>query len=94
LKLGSELRVNNNWMVRAGTAFYGSPYKDESIKASIWTLSGGLGYRTSRHFIDFTVVNTRTKDAIFPYRLNDKPNTYANFTGNRLQFSIGFGIRF
>lgn len=94
LKLGSELRLNTNWMVRAGTAFYGSPYKDESIKASIWTLSGGLGYRTSRHFIDFTVVNTRTKDAIFPYRLNDKPNTYANFTGNRLQFSIGFGIRF
>jgi long-subunit fatty acid transport protein len=94
LKLGSELRLNTNWMVRAGTAFYGSPYKDESIKASIWTISGGLGYRTSRHFIDFTVVNTRTNDAVFPYRLNDKPNTYANFTGNRLQYSIGFGIRF
>jgi hypothetical protein len=93
-KLGSEIKLNPNWMLRAGTAFYGSPYKDESIKASHWTISGGIGYRTNKHFIDFTVVNTTTKDAIFPYRLNDKPNTYANYTGNRLMFNIGYGIRF
>lgn len=93
-KIGSELKLNGNWMLRAGTAYYGSPYKDESIKASHWTLSGGIGYRTNSHFIDFTVVNTATKDAIFPYRLNDKPNTYASYTGNRLMFNIGFGIRF
>ena len=93
-KLGSELKLNSNWMLRAGTAYYGSPYKDESIKASHWTVSGGIGYRTNNHFIDLTVVNTATKDAIFPYRLNDKPNVYANYTGNRLMFNIGYGIRF
>ncbi len=93
-KVGSELKLNNNWMLRAGTAYYGSPYKDESIKASHWTVSGGIGYRTNSHFIDFTIVNTATKDAIFPYRLNDKPNTYASYTGNRLMFNIGYGIRF
>ncbi len=93
-KIGSELKLNNNWMLRAGTAYYGSPYKDESIKASHWTVSGGIGYRTNSHFIDFTIVNTATKDAIFPYRLNDKPNTYASYTGNRLMFNIGYGIRF
>ncbi|MEN9381977.1 MAG: hypothetical protein RI940_858, partial [Bacteroidota bacterium] len=31
---------------------------------------------------------------IFPYRLNDKPNTYAAINGNRLMFNIGYGIRF
>ncbi|MEN9697545.1 MAG: hypothetical protein RLZ56_966 [Bacteroidota bacterium] len=93
-KLGSEIKLNTNWMLRAGTAYYGSPYKDESIKASHWTISSGIGYRTNHHFIDFTVVNTTTKDAIFPYRLNDKPNTYASYTGNRLMFNIGYGIRF
>ena len=81
-------------MLRAGTAYYGSPYQDETIKASHWTVSGGIGYRTNKHFVDFTIVNTTTKDGIFPYRLNDKPNVYANYTGNRLMFNIGYGIRF
>ena len=94
IKIGSEIKVNSNWMVRAGTAYYGSPYKDETIKASQWTVSGGIGYRTNKHFIDLTLVNTTVKDAIFPYRLNDKPNTYASYTGNRLMFNIGYGIRF
>jgi hypothetical protein len=57
-------------------------------------LSGGIGYRTNRHFIDFTIINSSTKDAIFPYRLNDKANTFANMTGNQLIFNIGYGIKF
>ena len=94
LKIGSELKLNNNWMARAGAAYYGSPYKDENIKASIFNLSGGIGYRTNKHFIDLTIVSTSSRDAIFPYRLNDKPNTYAAINGNRLMFNIGYGIRF
>jgi hypothetical protein len=81
-------------MLRAGTAYYGSPYKDENIKASHFTVSGGLGYRTNRHFIDLTIVNTAVKDGIFPYRLYDKPNSYATATSNRIMFNIGYGIRF
>jgi hypothetical protein len=94
IKVGSELKLNNNWMARAGVAYYGSPYKDENIKASIFNLSGGIGYRTNKHFIDLTIVSTSSKDAVFPYRLNDKPNTYAAVNGNRLMFNIGYGIRF
>ncbi len=94
IKIGSELKLNNNWMARAGAAYYGSPYKDENIKASIFNLSGGIGYRTNKHFIDLTLVSTSSRDAIFPYRLNDKPNTYAAINGNRLMFNIGYGIRF
>ena len=94
IKVGSELRLTGNWMARAGFAYYGTPYKDETIKASRMVVSGGLGYRSNNHFIDFTVSNTNTKDALFPYRLNDKPNTYANYTGNQLMFNIGYGIKF
>jgi long-subunit fatty acid transport protein len=93
-KLGSEIKLNNNWMVRGGTAYYGSPYKDETLKAARMVLSGGIGYRTNRNFIDFTIVSSSTKDAVFPYRLNDKPNTYASLTANQLLFNIGYGIRF
>ena len=94
LKIGSEIRLTGNFMARAGFAYYGSPYKDENIKASHIVISGGLGYRSNNHFIDFTVSNTNTKDALFPYRLNDKPNTYANYSGNQLMFNIGYGIKF
>jgi len=93
-KLGSELKLNGNWMLRGGAAYFGSPYKDETLKASRMVLSGGIGYRTNRNFIDFTIVSSSTKDVVFPYRLNDKPNTYANLTGNQLIFNIGYGIRF
>ena len=94
IKLGSEIKLDVNWMARAGAAYYGTPYADEALKASRFVLSGGIGYRTNRHFIDFTVINSSTKDAIFPYRLNDKANTFANMTGNQLIFNIGYGIRF
>ncbi|MCX6211585.1 MAG: outer membrane protein transport protein [Bacteroidetes bacterium] len=94
IKIGSEIKLNGNWMLRAGTAYYGSPYKDEALKASRLVVSGGIGYRTNRHFIDFTIINSSTKDVVFPYRLNDKANTFANMTGNQMIFNIGYGIRF
>jgi hypothetical protein len=93
-KIGSEIKLSSNWMIRGGAAYYGSPYKDETLKASRMVLSGGIGYRTNRNFIDFTIVSSSTKDALFPYRLNDKPNTYASLTANQLLFNIGYGIRF
>jgi long-subunit fatty acid transport protein len=93
-KLGSEIKLSSNWMIRGGAAYYGSPYKDETLKASRMVLSGGIGYRTNRNFIDFTIVSSSTKDAVFPYRLNDKPNTYASLTANQILFNIGYGIRF
>jgi hypothetical protein len=98
IKIGSEVKLNGNWMARAGTAFYGSPYKDAGFKASQFVLSGGIGYRTEKHFIDLTIMNTMVKDAIFPYRLdptvNEKSSYYADFKGNNLIFNIGYGIRF
>jgi len=94
VKIGSEIKLNGNWMARAGVAYYGTPYQDENIKASKFVLSGGIGYRTNRNFIDLTVMNCMTKDAIFPYRLVDKTNYFANMTGNQLIFNIGYGIRF
>lgn len=94
LKIGSELKLNGNWMARAGTAFYGSPYQDNNLKASQWVLSGGIGYRTERHFIDITLMNTMVKDAIFPYRLTEKNSYFADAKSNQMILNIGYGIRF
>jgi hypothetical protein len=94
LKVGSELKLSNAWLARAGAAYYGSPYKDNSISASIMSISGGLGYRMGNHLIDFTIMNISSKDALFPYRLIDKDNYYAEQKNNRIILSIGYGIKF
>jgi hypothetical protein len=93
-KIGSEIKLTNAWLARAGAAYYGSPYKDNGISASHMSISGGLGYRMGNQFVDFTVVSIASKDAIFPYRLIDKDNYYAEQKSNRLILSIGYGIKF
>ena len=83
-RVGGELKFKII-MARLGFAYYGNPYKDAAYKASRMLLSGGLGYRNKGFFIDLTYVHAISKDVSFPYRLEDRPNTYASLkqqTGN------------
>ena len=75
-KLGGELKFNVI-MTRLGFAYYTNPYEDASFKASRMLLSGGLGYRHKGIFVDLTYVHNINKNADFPYRLEDRANTYA-----------------
>jgi len=92
-RLGGELKFNTI-MVRLGGAYYGSPYSDEQLKASRTVASGGLGYRNKGMFIDLTYSHTFVKDVVFPYRLNDKANTYAEQTGSRGNVVMTLGFKF
>jgi hypothetical protein len=101
-KLGSEIKLTGNWMARAGTAYYGSPYKNEFadengktvVTPSRFILSGGIGYRTNKYFVDFTISAANNKEAVVPYRLLDKPSPVAVQNSNAILFNIGYGIRF
>ncbi|RXK85460.1 OmpP1/FadL family transporter [Filimonas effusa] len=92
-RLGGELKFDP-WMFRLGGAYYGSPYKDKELKAHRIMASGGIGYRNHGIFIDLTYAHTFNKDVNFPYRLNDKPNTFAKVNNNRgnLILTVGFKI--
>ena len=57
-------------------------------------VSGGIGYRTNKYFIDFTVSSATNKDAVVPYRLIDKPSPIAYEKSRAVVFNIGYGIRF
>jgi long-subunit fatty acid transport protein len=81
-------------MFRLGGAYYGSPYKDDAIDASRMIASGGVGYRDHGIFIDLSYSHTFMKDAEFAYRLNDKPNTYAEQTGSRGNVVMTLGFKF
>jgi hypothetical protein len=75
-KLGGELKFNII-MARLGFAYYMNPYEDAAFKANRMLLSGGLGYRHKGVFVDLTYVHNINKNADFPYRLEDRANTYA-----------------
>jgi long-subunit fatty acid transport protein len=92
-KIGGELKFNTI-MFRLGAAYFGSPYQDEAIRASRMIGTGGLGYRNKGIFIDLSYSHIMNKDAVFAYRLNDKPNTFAEQRGNRgnIMLTLGFKL--
>lgn len=92
-RLGGELKFHTI-MFRLGGAYYGSPYADANLHANRILATGGLGYRDHGIFIDLSYVHNFTKDVQFAYRLNDKPNTFAEQTGNRGTIVLTVGCKF
>jgi hypothetical protein len=92
-RLGGELKFAPI-AVRLGGAYYGSPYKDKTLKANRILAAGGLGYRNNGFFVDLTLAETFNKDVNFPYRLNDKANTFAQLKNKRTNVIVSFGIKF
>ena len=81
VKVGGEIKFNTI-MVRLGGAIMGNPNKDAAtLKQNRVNLSGGLGYRHKGIFIDATYIHQMQNNADLPYRLADKPNTFANIKG-------------
>jgi hypothetical protein len=92
IKVGAELKFDPI-MVRAGFAHFGSPYRSKELNASRMQLSGGLGIRTKGIFIDLTYAHFINRDVSFPYLLNDKPNTFAEWRNNRGIAMLTIGVK-
>lgn len=92
-RVGGEVKFNTI-MGRLGFAYYGNPYKDRDLKANRMLLSGGIGYRHHGFFIDLTYVHHINRDVNFPYRLEDRANTFANIRQTQGQLMATFGVKF
>ncbi len=92
-RVGGELKFSPV-AIRLGGAYYGSPYKDNSLKAKRILAAGGLGYRNHGFFVDLTLAEMFNKDVSFPYRLTDKANTFAQLKNQRTNVIITFGVKF
>ncbi len=92
-RVGGELKFNII-MARLGFAYYSNPYKDAGYKANRMLLSGGLGYRNKGFFVDLTYVQAFNKDVSFPYRLQDRANTFANLKQQRGNIIASVGLKF
>lgn len=94
IRVGGEMKFNI-WMVRAGFAYYGNPYKDsENLKSNRLIASTGLGYRNHGMFIDLTYSHNFNTDVNFPYRLVDKANTFAVQNGSIGNIIMTLGFKF
>jgi hypothetical protein len=92
-RLGGELKFNTI-MGRLGFAYYGNPYNNSAYKANRTLLSGGLGYRDKGMFADLTYEYAISKDVSFPYRLEDRANTYATLKQIRGNVVATVGFKF
>ncbi len=91
-RVGGELKFKII-MARLGFAYYSNPYKDAAYKASRMLLSGGLGYRNKGFFVDLSYVHAMNKDVSFPYRLEDRANTYATLDQQRGNIVATVGVK-
>lgn len=92
-RVGGEIKFNTI-MARLGFGYYGNPYNDKAFKASQVLLSGGLGYRNKGFFVDLAYVHRVKKDVSFPYRLQDRANTFANIKQTTGNIIASVGIKF
>ncbi|WP_158584294.1 OmpP1/FadL family transporter [Reichenbachiella sp. MSK19-1] len=100
IRIGGEFRITNQFMVRAGYAHDGDPYRYSSIDNSIQRISGGLGYRTKDMFIDLSIVHTQYETLRSPYTiysfddLNEDISPSAHIDHKNLNASVTFGFNF
>ncbi|WP_231424168.1 OmpP1/FadL family transporter [Pedobacter sp. Leaf250] len=99
-RVGAEFKVVDNFMVRGGFNYSGSPYKNIDLNTKAY--SGGLGYRFDNYYLDVTYRHTTFDSTSSPYTISsDYPDF--NFTGEgptaNLKNSadnvfLTFGVRF
>jgi len=97
VRIGAEGRVTDNFMVRLGFGYYGSPYQDESMMSNRTDVSAGVGFRQASWYIDLAYVHSMYKMAEHPYVLNYAlpvgiiaPTANMNNTINNVALTIGF----
>nr|WP_319399310.1 hypothetical protein [uncultured Carboxylicivirga sp.] len=67
VKAGIEVKPVPFFALRAGAAYYDSPYKDgiTDVKLDKWMFTGGLGFRNRNFFFDAAYAMTKYDDSIY-----------------------------
>lgn len=93
-RVGGEYRYNI-FRVRAGYRFMADPYKDnDGIDRSIQTISGGLGVKMDKFFVDMAVIYSNSDDRRIPYTAPDKPTPVAMLENKFTSYMLTVGFSF
>jgi len=99
-RAGIEFKVVENFMLRGGYSYAGTPYKN--LDFTTQSYSGGLGYRFDNYYLDVTYRHTKWDSTNSPYTISSDYPDYS-FTGSgptaNLKNSVDnvfltFGVRF
>jgi hypothetical protein len=93
VRVGAEARLDA-FRVRAGWAYYSSPYKNNDINRNQNYFSLGAGVRTKSFFVDLAGLYLTGKDQYQPYSLAYLPPPTVNLTNNRFTASLTGGLLF
>lgn len=98
VRAGLEFRLED-FMIRAGAGYYGSPYKDNhGANADRLDLSGGVGFRGKHAFIDLAFLHSSYETPEQPYTLPyetvvvDVP--YARIKNSMNNIVLTMGVKF
>jgi hypothetical protein len=96
LRLGLEGRIEQ-FSLRLGFGYMGSPYKNTAINAQQTNVSAGIGFRFDNMFLDLGYVRSLTEAQEQPYALNYKvpvvvPTAVTKYTLNNV--ALTFGVKF
>lgn len=92
VRVGAEAKLQDV-SLRAGFAFYGSPYQSTVVNSDRLLFSLGTGYRTNTWFLDGAFVHSMQKIAEKPYvlnNLNDVSNAIIKNNSSQLLITLGW----
>ncbi len=96
IRLGGEYRYKN-LRFRAGYNLMGNPYANRPLNrinyslTDLSTISGGLGYRTAKFFVDLAVVRSQGSGYYLPYAISNFPSPHYDYdqAATRIMFTVG-----
>ncbi len=94
-RVGAEWRIKS-LRVRGGYNYQPSPYQLTDIDRTVQTVSGGLGIRSGKYFVDLAASYKMYTSTYAPYIL-ENPNfqtNYANIENKNLNISMSVGLFF
>ncbi len=93
-RIGAELAYRV-LRLRLGFSGDGSPYAIDDKAFSRTTISGGVGFRFDKFFIDITGYNYSDEEGFYPYRvLTDGRNSLVNVDKNTFKMMLSMGFMF
>jgi long-subunit fatty acid transport protein len=95
IRVGAEYRLVEGISVRAGYAYYGSPYQSSAnIDASRQSYSCGLGFRERNHFLDLAYVYTMYNVNSYLYDPTIAAVNPISNAVNNYSLMMTFGVKF
>ncbi|MFA6925120.1 MAG: hypothetical protein WC223_12820 [Bacteroidales bacterium] len=93
IRAGGELNFSP-YVIRAGYAFYGNPYKGDYNKVYTYIYSIGFGYRVENFFLDFAYSLSNYNEKYYMYNTTRIETEPAKIEYNNSNFLITIGIRY